>query len=98
MQAVKTALAETVAAEASGKKLDATLLGYVAEVALFQLSIKKTILAMKVIDEPTEWAPRVHILPCPATFICHRTHPGHHALELLSASTPKPHPSSKKTH
>jgi elongation factor 3 len=65
-KAVKTALAETVAADASGKKLDATLLGYVAEVALFQLSIKKTILAMKVIDEPTEWAPRAvaAVEPC----------------------------------
>ena len=48
-----------IAAEAGGKKVDDTVIEYVGDAALFQLRIKTTLLAIKVIDEPEKWNPRV---------------------------------------
>lgn len=62
MQTVKKALAEVVAAEAAGKKVDEAVIEYVGEGALFQLHIKTTLLAIKVIDEPEQWNPRVSLI------------------------------------
>ena len=61
LQAVKKALGETINSEVSGKKLDEAVVEYVGEAALFQLHIKTTLLAIKVIDEPEQWNPRVSI-------------------------------------
>lgn len=55
---VKKALAEVIANECSGKKVDDAVIEYVGEGALFQLHIKVTLLAIKVIDEPEKWNPR----------------------------------------
>lgn len=60
-QAVKKALAETISTEASGKKVDQAVIEYVGEAALFQLHIKTTLMAIKIIDEPSQWNPRVGI-------------------------------------
>lgn len=60
-QAVKQALRETVTTELSGKKLDETVVEYVGDAALFQLHIKGTLMAIKVIDEPEQWNPRVSL-------------------------------------
>ena len=65
---MKQALVETVSAELSGKKLDEAVVDYVGDAALFQLRIKGTLMAIKVIDEPAQWNPRVILQPfC----ICH---------------------------
>ena len=58
-QAVKQALVETVTTELSGKKLDEAVVEYVGDAALFQLRIKGTLMAIKVIDDPAQWNPRV---------------------------------------
>ena len=55
---------ETVSSELSGKVIDDTVVEYVGEAALFQLRIKTTLLAIKVIDEPSQWAARVRTPPC----------------------------------
>lgn len=54
---------ETVSSELSGKVIDDTVVEYVGEAALFQLRIKTTLLAIKVIDEPSLWAARVRTPP-----------------------------------
>lgn len=59
LQAVEKALEQITASVVASKKLDAEVVDYVSAGALFQLSIKKTLLAMKVIEEPAEWNPRV---------------------------------------
>jgi len=61
---VKKALAEVIAAECGGKKVDDAVIEYVGEGALFQLHIKITLLAIKVIDEPEKWNPRVSFWNC----------------------------------
>ena len=37
---------------------------YVSAIAVFQLSIKGTLIAMKILDEPSEWNPRVSSRLC----------------------------------
>lgn len=70
MQAVRIALEETISLIANGKRANEVVLEYLTGVAIFQLHAKQTLLAIKVIEEPSEWKAKVRSPPPPCLFVC----------------------------
>lgn len=58
---MRIALEETISLIADGKRANDVVVEYLTGVALFQLHSKPTLLAIKVIEESSEWNARVKL-------------------------------------